>query len=288
MKYATLTHRGTSVPAVQVADGWRTSAAHGATMLDLVTGYGIDFSGPIVADHDAVFELPYRPPTIFGIGLNYHDTVRDMGWDIPKEPYLFPKLSSSACGPDDSIVVDTALTTRVDWEAELAVVIGSPAKNVPVENAWDVVFGFTAANDISARDLQAADGQWVRGKGLDTFCPLGPSIVTKDDIENPHDVGIKTWVNGALMQDGRTSDMIFEIPALISYCSRFFSLRPGDVILSGTPSGCGDFRTPRIALTPGDAVEIEVEHIGRQRNAVVAPSADSRRLQSVSLGETLS
>lgn len=151
-------------------------------------------------------------------------------------------------------------------------VIGNRARNVSETDAIDVVFGYTAANDISARDLQASDGQWVRGKGLDTFCPLGPTVVTKDEIGDPNDIGIKTIVNGAVMQDGRSSDMIFRIPELISYCSRFFTLYPGDVILAGTPSGCGDFRAPRIALMPGDEIGIEIEHLGRQKNAVTAPS----------------
>lgn len=215
--------------------------------------------------------VPFRPGAIFGIGLNYHDTVAEMDWKTPDVPYLFPKLSSSVIGDGDAVIVDTALSTRVDWETELAVIIGRTARNVPVEAALDVVFGYTVANDISARDLQAADGQWVRGKGLDTFCPLGPVIVTADEIPDPHSLGVRTWVNGEQAQDGSTSDMIFDVPTLIAYLSKHFTLEPGDVVLTGTPAGCGDFRTPPRALRPGDRLESEVEGIGRLVNPVVAP-----------------
>ncbi|GGL10798.1 hypothetical protein GCM10011588_26670 [Nocardia jinanensis] len=226
---------------------------------------------------DPEFLAPYRPPTIFGIGLNYYDTVREMGWDVPERPYLFPKLSSSVCGPSDSIVVDENVTTRADWEGELAVIIGKRTRGVAPEDAMGSVFGYTAANDVSARDVQADDGQWVRGKGLDTFCPLGPVVVTADEIEDPRNVSIRTWLNGSVVQDGSTADMIFDVASLISYCSTWFTLEPGDVILTGTPSGCGDFRDPRIALIPGDVVEVEVAGIGRLRNPVTAPASATSR-----------
>ncbi|GGQ35831.1 fumarylacetoacetate hydrolase family protein [Streptomyces mutabilis] len=216
---------------------------------------------------------PYRPPTLFGIGLNYHDTVQEMGWEVPKKPYLFPKLSSSVTGPYDPVEVDPAVTARADWEAELGVVIGKPLRRATPEQALAAVFGYVAANDISARDLQAADGQWVRGKGLDTFCPLGPWLVTVDEVPDPQDVSLRTWYNGTLVQDGTSKSMIFGVAELIAYCSRWFTLSPGDVILTGTPAGCGDFRTPRMALTPGDLVEIEVGTLGRQRNPVIGPDA---------------
>ncbi|MGI8312523.1 fumarylacetoacetate hydrolase family protein [Saccharopolyspora hattusasensis] len=227
--------------------------------------------GAPVDDLEPAPRLPFRPRTIFGIGLNYHDTVAEMGWQTPEVPYLFPKLSSSAIGDGEAVVVDTTLSTRVDWETELAVIIGRRARHVPAEKALDVVFGYTVANDISARDLQAEDGQWVRGKGLDTFCPLGPVVVTADEVPDPQALGVRTWVNGEQVQDGSTADMIFDVRALIAYLSSFFTLEPGDVILTGTPAGCGDFRTPRLALRPGDRLESEVEGIGRLVNPVVAP-----------------
>ncbi|WP_267715999.1 fumarylacetoacetate hydrolase family protein [Streptomyces sp. CoH17] len=275
MRIGTARLDGRTTTVVDRGEGWHASDT---TVLDILTG-----SEPVIsssgepAEGSIDFVLPYRPPTIHGIGLNFHDTVTDMGWETPKAPFLFPKLSSSACGPNDDIVVDPRLTTRVDWEAELGVIIGRPAKNVPVDTALSHVAGYVAANDISARDLQANDGQWVRGKGLDTFCPLGPWILTSDELDDPQSVGIRTWVNGELMQDGSTASMIFSVAELISYCSRFFTLAPGDIILTGTPAGCGDFRTPAIALRPGDLVEIEVDNLGRQHSQVVAPSLTPAR-----------
>ncbi|MFE3738349.1 fumarylacetoacetate hydrolase family protein [Streptomyces sp. NPDC059134] len=212
--------------------------------------------------------LPYRPATLHGIGLNYRDTIAEMGWRTPAEPYLFPKLCSSVIGPGEAIVFDPELTRRVDWETELAVVIGTEARHVTEEDAPRHVFGYTVANDISARDLQESDGQWVRGKGLDTFCPLGPLVVTADAVPDPHALRIRTRVNGELVQDGATADMVFRIPRLIAYLSRFFTLRPGDVVLTGTPAGCGDYMTPPRALRPGDLLESEVEGIGRLVNPV--------------------
>ncbi|MFI2228647.1 fumarylacetoacetate hydrolase family protein [Nocardia testacea] len=269
MRYATIAIENEHRLAQVGEDGnWRP-ALDGTTLRDLIEGQLPAAFGDPVPEPD--FVLPYRPPTIYGIGLNFYDTVRDMGWDAPEQPYLFPKLSSSACGPYDDIVVDETLTTRADWEAELAVVIGQQVRNLAPESTSTAIFGYTAANDISARDLQAADGQWLRGKGLDTFCPLGPAVVTADEIPDPQNVGIRTWLDGELVQDGNTADMIFTIAELISYCSRHFTLYPGDMILTGTPAGCGDFRNPPIALRPGNIVEVEVAGIGRHRNKVAAP-----------------
>ncbi|RDG32624.1 fumarylacetoacetate hydrolase family protein [Streptomyces corynorhini] len=191
-----------------------------------------------------------------------------MGWDSPSEPYLFPKLSSSVIGTGEAIEFDPTLTRRVDWETELAVIIGTEARNVAERDAADHVFGCTVANDISARDLQERDGKWLRGTGLDTFCPLGPVVVTADGIPDPHRLRVRTRVNGETVQDGTTADMVFRVPALIAHLSRFFTLRPGDVVLTGTPAGCGDFMRPRRALRDGDVLESEVEGIGCLVNPV--------------------
>lgn len=217
------------------------------------------------------FTAPYRPPKIIGVGLNYRETVRSMGVAEPVVPYLFPKLSSCVVGTGEPVEVDDRLTRRVDWEGELGVVIGRRVRRVSRENALDVVFGYTAANDISARDLQATDGQWLRGKSLDGFCPLGPVIVTADAIGDPQDLRIRTRVNGAVMQDGTTADMIFDVAELVSYCSASFTLEPGDLILTGTPSGCGEWMTPPRHLSPGDVVEVEVESVGSVVSPIVAP-----------------
>lgn len=218
------------------------------------------------------FLAPFAGGTIFGIGLNFRDTIRDMGFPVPETPYLFPKLGSSVTSDGAPIVADPAVTREVDWEGELAVIIGKRARHISREDALDVVFGYTAANDVSARDVQREDPQWVRGKGLDGFCPLGPLVVTADEIPNPQDVGIRTWVNGELVQDGNTSDMLFTVPELIEYLSRYFTLQPGDVILTGTPSGCGGFLKPPRFVHAGDVMTVEVAGIGRLKNLVVAPN----------------
>ncbi|MEV7391557.1 fumarylacetoacetate hydrolase family protein [Streptomyces sp. NPDC091215] len=269
MRLATIRHQGASVTAVDSGDGvWRTTRT---PLLELVQGAPLRCEGGPLEVGPGNLLAPYRPPTIFGIGLNYRDTVEEMGWQLPEQPYLFPKLSSSVTGPYDPVEVDPAVTTRADWEAEIAVVIGRRMRRVAPEQALAGVYGYMAANDVSARDLQAADGQWVRGKGLDTFCPLGPWLVTADEIPDPQDLAIRTWYDGVLVQNGSSKSMIFGVAELVAYCSRWFTLSPGDVILTGTPAGCGDFRTPRLALLPGGTVEIEIDRLGRQRNVVVAP-----------------
>jgi 5-carboxymethyl-2-hydroxymuconate isomerase len=240
------------------------------SMIEFIAHPEIEFRGGTVAFGEARVVAPLKPPTVYGLGLNYHATVRDMGVQVPKAPYLFPKLVSSLVGPTDDIRYDPRVTRRVDWEGELAVVIGKQGRDVPSHRALDMVFGYTVANDVSARDLQEADGQWVRGKGLDTFCPLGPEVVTAAEFGSPDDVRVCTWLDDELVQDGRTSDMIFSTAELISYLSRWFTLQPGDVILTGTPAGCGDFREPRRALGDGQTVRVEVEGIGEIANPVVA------------------
>lgn len=268
MRIATVRVDGAVRTVVDRGGGWRISP-RGA--LEVLLGADPSPGADVLDESGLSFVLPYRPPTIHGIGLNFADTVADMGWETPTAPYLFPKLASSACGAHDDVVVDLDLTRRADWEAELGVIIGRPARNVPAEDALAYVAGYVAANDISARDLQADDGQWVRGKGLDTFCPLGPWLLTADEIDDPQDRRIRTWLNGEIVQDGSTGSMIFTVAELIAYCSRFFTLAPGDVILTGTPAGCGDFRHPPIALKPGDLMEVEVEGLGRQRSPVIGP-----------------
>jgi len=264
-----ITGSGWPADPTTVGSGWDIASTGGDA--DAPDGSVLRPGTPVSVRADD-FMLPYRPGTIIGIGLNYADTIAEMNWPTPQQPYLFPKLSSSATGPADSIVVDEELTSRVDWEAELGVVIGRTTRNVTTDDAMSSVFGYVAANDISARDLQEADGQWVRGKGLDTFCPLGPWVLTADEVPDPQELAVRTWRNGVLVQDGNTASMIFTVAQLISWCSRFFTLHPGDVILTGTPAGCGDFREPRVSLVPGDVVEIEVQGLGRQRNHVTGPA----------------
>jgi 2-keto-4-pentenoate hydratase/2-oxohepta-3-ene-1,7-dioic acid hydratase in catechol pathway len=212
-------------------------------------------------------EAPLRPGKIVAIGLNYADHAAETGAETPKAPLIFAKFPSAVIGPNETITWRESITKKVDWEAELAVVIGKRAKDVPEEQAMDYVLGYTNANDVSARDLQKEiDAQWTRGKSLDTFCPLGPFILTRDEVPDPHKLSVRSTVNGNVMQDGNTKDLIFNIPALIAYCSRNFTLEPGDVILTGTPAGVGAGRKPPVYLKDGDTVTVCVEGLGELTN----------------------
>jgi len=212
---------------------------------------------------------PLLPSKVVAIGQNYADHCREQHVEPPKVPIIFCKFPSAIVGPGAVIRWDPALTRQVDYEAELAVVIGRTARHVSAAEALDYVAGYTLCNDISARDLQFGDGQWVRGKSLDTFCPLGPWLVTRDEIADPHALAIRTTINGRVMQDSRTSEMIFRVPSLIEFCSRAFTLLPGDVIATGTPHGVGHFRKPPAYLKDGDVVTIEVQDIGQLTNRCV-------------------
>jgi 2-keto-4-pentenoate hydratase/2-oxohepta-3-ene-1,7-dioic acid hydratase in catechol pathway len=207
-----------------------------------------------------------RPGKIVAIGLNYMDHVRESGAEAPKRPLVFAKFPTAIIGPNEPIKIPRSVTQRVDWEVELAVVIGETARNVPVDEALGVIKGYTIGNDVSARDLQFADGQWVRAKSLDTFCPLGPELVQLDD---PQNLKLTTRVNGETMQDSNTAEMIFGVAELISYCSHSFTLEAGDVMLTGTPWGCGEFMEPKRSLKDGDVVECEIEGLGVLSNPVV-------------------
>jgi 2,4-diketo-3-deoxy-L-fuconate hydrolase len=209
-----------------------------------------------------------RPGKIVCVGLNYHDHADESGMSIPAQPLLFGKFPNTLVGPGEPIVLPPA-SAHVDGEAELAVVIGATARNVDDADAMDYVFGFTVANDVSARDLQFGDGQWFRGKGFDTFCSVLPQIVPRSDVPEPHDLRVVQRVNGTVMQDGNTRDLIFDIPTLVAFTSDVMTLESGDLILTGTPPGVGYFRDPRIALRPGDTIEVEVEGIGTLTNPVV-------------------
>lgn len=213
---------------------------------------------------------PVVPPTILCIGLNYRQHAEETGAKIPEHPVLFIKAANALNNPDDPIVIPHIAPGQVDYECELAVVIGKTAKNVPRSEALDYVLGYTCANDVSARRWQKEGGakQWCRGKSFDTFCPLGPCVVTPDDIPNPNNLKITTTLNGETMQDSTTSDMIFDVPTLISFLSEGTTLLPGTVILTGTPQGVGFARTPPIFLKDGDQVTIDIEGIGALSNPV--------------------
>ncbi|MFJ4264806.1 fumarylacetoacetate hydrolase family protein [Paenarthrobacter nicotinovorans] len=212
-------------------------------------------------------QLPIAVPSkIVCVGLNYRDHAIEAGLEVPANPVFFAKWPNSLTGPDTEILVPEGV--RTDFEAELAVVIGRKARNVSREEALDYVAGYLCANDVSARDHQFEDGQWVRAKSLDTFCPLGPELVPADQIADPQNLGIKLWLNGVLMQDSSTAEMVFGVADIISYLSTTATLEPGDVILTGTPAGVGVFRNPPVGLKDGDVVTVDIEHIGSLTNRV--------------------
>jgi 2-keto-4-pentenoate hydratase/2-oxohepta-3-ene-1,7-dioic acid hydratase in catechol pathway len=210
------------------------------------------------------------PSKVLAIGLNYLDHIRETNSKQPSIPIMFVKLTSSIIGSGDAIRWSASETSKVDWECELAVVIGKTARRVAEENAFDYIAGYMNANDVSARDLQSERGdQWIRGKSLDTFCPLGPYLVTKDEITDPHNLTIRTLVNGKVMQDSNTKELLFKIPHLIAYLSRAFTLHPGDVIITGTPPGVGMGMKPPVFLQDGDVVTIETQGLGSLTNPCV-------------------
>jgi len=213
---------------------------------------------------------PCLPPTIFAIGLNYRRHAEEVKAGIPEYPVIFLKAPGSLQHPGAPIRLPRVEPTEVDYEAELTVVIGRTAKNVSRNDALAHVLGYTCANDISGRRWQIRRGgtQWCRGKSFDTFCPLGPAIVTKDEIPDPHALRLRTIVNDEVLQDWTTDDMIFDVPSLVSFVSEGTTLLPGTVILTGTPHGVGFMRRPKRFLQAGDRVAIEIEKIGRLENPV--------------------
>lgn len=224
-------------------------------------------SSPYLALEDADLAPPVpNPPNIVCVGRNYPSHVAEEDANPPTAPLLFSKHTSSLGGPTDEIKWSQSVTKQVDFEVELAVVIGRLTANVAIGDAMDFVFGYMCANDVSARDVQFGDGQWYRGKSVESFFPTGPELVTVAEVDDPHDLELRCLVNGVEMQVGHTSEMLFSIPEIISYCSRTFTLLPGDIISTGTPSGVGVFRDPPVYLANDDVVEAEVSQLGRLRN----------------------
>jgi 2-keto-4-pentenoate hydratase/2-oxohepta-3-ene-1,7-dioic acid hydratase in catechol pathway len=216
---------------------------------------------------------PIEPTNIFCIGLNYREHAKEGGQAIPTSPVIFMKPTTAVVGSGEPIRIPAACAhgPEVDYECELAVVIGTAGRDIPRDQALNHVLGYTCANDVSARrwQKQGGGGQWIRGKSFDTFCPLGPVLVTADEIEDPQDLALRTRLNGTVMQDGHTSDMIFPVAELIAFLSRDTTLLAGTVILTGTPPGVGFARKPPVWLKRGDEVAIEIETIGVLQNRVV-------------------
>jgi 2-keto-4-pentenoate hydratase/2-oxohepta-3-ene-1,7-dioic acid hydratase in catechol pathway len=210
-----------------------------------------------------------RPRKIICVGLNYRDHAEEQGVDLPTAPLLFAKWENALIGPGEPIAIPP-IVTKCDYEAELGVVIGSRVRDVSAEDALDAVAGYICVNDVSARDLQFADGQWTRGKSPDTFCPVGPRLVPRDEVPDPQNLAIRAVLNGETMQDSTTANMVFGVGDLIAYITQTITLEPGDLIATGTPAGVGAFRDPKVFMQPGDEITIEIEGLGSLTNPVAA------------------
>ena len=247
----------------------KARATHDALIRDQKALAEAQDKGWLVRSQDAYWFAPVpRPGKILCIGLNYRDHAAESNMPIPEKPVVFSKFSTCVVAPGEPVVLPST-SQQVDYEAELAVVIGRRAKHVSADRAYDYVLGYTAFNDVSARDFQFADGQWQRGKSCDTFAPMGQTIVTTDAVPDPHKLSIKLTLNRKTMQDSNTDQLIFGVPALIEFLSQTMTLEPGDVIATGTPPGVGFARKPPVFLKPGDQMEVLIEGVGGIGNPVV-------------------
>lgn len=211
-----------------------------------------------------------RPGKLICVGRNYAEHARERGAELPAQPIFFLKSNNTICGPGEAIVLPPN-SSQVDYEAEFAVVIGKGGRRIPEEEAYEHIAGYTILNDVSARDMQAQDKQWFRGKSCDTFAPTGPWIVTREEVPDPHSLRLSLTLNGRTMQDANTRDMIFKVPFLVSYLSQTLTWEVGDILSTGTPEGVGAHQTPPVFLQPGDSVSITVERIGTLTNPVAGP-----------------
>jgi len=249
---------------------------------DRVTGLGRDMLSVIASGRPAESEGPSyelstvrllapipRPPKFICVGLNYRDHAREAGLEIPSVPTIFSKFSNVVIGPGVTIVLPK-ISKRPDYEAEFAFIIGLGGRHIPAASALDHVFGYTIVNDVSARDYQMATSQWLMGKTFDTFAPMGPWIVTRDEIADPHSLDLTLEIGGEILQHSNTRELVFGVPALIEFISSVVTLEPGDVVATGTPAGVGFARKPPRYLRDGDEVVIRIQGIGELRNPVIA------------------
>lgn len=262
---------------------WVTALSLGVDAADLPTvmhhlsqrtSAGNSSSGAIVMNPTLLCPVP-SPGKILAVGHNYRAHIAEVGKSVPAEPYIFAKYPSSLTGPTAPITYPEGLTRELDYECELAVIIGTEARHVPPESAMSFVLGYAIANDVSTRDLQRSLGQISLSKGIDGFCPFGPWVTTASDDLDPEALDITTWVNGEVRQSSATADMVFPVADIISYLSRFVTLHPGDIILTGTPAGVGMGFSPPKFLSPGDLVECEISGLGRLANTIVARPLDT-------------
>jgi len=271
---------GTGPRAGVVLDG-RVVSLEAAGYLDVVSfladgdkaiaaAQGLQAGPDSPALEDVTLHAPIpKPDKFICIGLNYRDHAIESGMDIPELPTVFTKYPNAVCGPYDDVVLPS-VSDQVDYEAEFAFVIGKTCKNVSKEDWQDVVFGYTCVHDVSARDYQLATSQWTIGKTFDTFGPMGPVLVSKDEIPDPHNVRISLDLNGETLQDSNTNQFVFDIPYLVEYLSKVMTLEPGDVISTGTPPGVGFARKPPIFMKPGDEAVVRIEGIGELRNRCIS------------------
>lgn len=226
--------------------------------------------GPNIDQHDEalVWHQPVRPAKTLCVGLNYRTHITESGRPQPAYPTIFAKFPDTLAGPFDAITAP-AESARMDWEVELGVVIGKVTRRVSVDDALGAVAGYTIVNDVSMRDWQTRTGQWLQGKNFEATTPVGPWLVTPDEVDHARDLEISCTVGNEVMQSARTSDLLFTVPMLISYISQFTTLRPGDLIATGTPGGVGNSRTPPRFLSPGDTITCAIEGLGEQHNAIV-------------------
>lgn len=263
--------QGPDGPRLGRVAGDSVETVRASSLQEIMAGGSAEPDGSTLPFESASTLVPLAPGKVIAVGQNYLDHIREQGIDPPDKPVLFPKFPSSVIGPGEEIRWTEGLTEQVDYEAELAVVIGKTAARVAPADALGHVFGYTNANDVSARDLQFSDGQWTRGKGLDRSLPLGPVVFEASEVADPQGLAIICRVNGETVQDGNTAEMVFPIEELIAFISHAITLEPGDVILTGTPNGVGYFRDPQLFLSPGDTVEVEVGDFGVLSNPVGAP-----------------
>ena len=267
MRWMRFEHEGST--KLGRVEGGRIQPVAARSLQEVIGGEGTEATGDAVAAGDVRLLAPLRPGKIVAVGQNYMDHIREQGSEPPGIPVLFPKFPTNVIGPEGEIRWPEGLTEQVDYEAELAVIMGNGGRCLAEEDALEAVFGYANANDVTARDLQFSEGgQWTRGKAIDTFLPLGPTVVGREEVPDPQALPIRCRVNGETLQDSNTKEMVFTVAQLVSFVSQSVALEPGDVILTGTPNGVGVFRDPQVFLEPGDTVEVEVGDFGVLSNPV--------------------